>query len=106
MWQTIRKQTRPSTDIEFFGPSVSAGLDPSFKSYWQSTFVDSGKLIYAHQEVSEDQLELIITMIWDSKESVDEMLADPTVLADFFPIKNGYLEQHGMTEFLVTSEEI
>lgn len=106
MWQTIRKQTRPSLDVAFFGPAHSPGVQPTFKQYWQDTYINSDKLIYAHTELSEDQLEMTITMIWDSRETVDAMLADATVIAEFLPIKNAYLEANGMTEIVISNEEI
>ena len=106
MWQTIRKQTRPSLDVDFFSPASAPGVDPSFKEYWKATYIDTNKLIYMHTELSEDKLELIITMIWDSTESVDEMLADPVVNTDFMPIKNAYLAEHGLTEIVIAREEI
>lgn len=106
MWQTIRKQTRPNLEVQFFGPAHSPGVDPSFKQYWQDTYINSDKLIYAHTELSEDQLEMTLTMIWDSRETVDAMLADTNVLENFMPVKNAYLEQNGMTEIVVSNEEI
>lgn len=106
MWQTIRKQTRPNLEVAFFGPAHSPGVDPSFKQHWQDTYVNTNKLIYSHTEVSADQLEMTITMIWDSRESVDAMLADSVVVTSFLTVKNAYLEANGMSEIVISKEQI
>jgi len=105
MWQTVRKQTRPNIDVPFFNMRTTLVSD-DFKLYWRDTFVSTDKLVYMHSDMSEDQLENTITMIWNSRESVDEMLADPRVQAELLAVKQAYLEETGITEIIVSNQEV
>jgi hypothetical protein len=105
MWQIVRKQTRPSTAVPFFNmghPSLTA----SFKQYWQETYVLTDKLIYVHVELSEDMLDMYLTMIWDSRESIDAMIADERVNAELLDIKKAFLEEHGSVEIVESNQEV
>lgn len=105
MWQIVRKQTRPDTSVQFFSMQT-APVEEEFKIHWKTTYVMTDKLIYIHNEISEDQLESHTTMIWDSRESIDEMLADPIVQTGLLAIKQAYLAENGIVEILVTNTEV
>ncbi len=105
MWQIVRKQTRPNTTVPFFNmqhPSITE----DFKKYWQETFVRTDKLIYVHVETSEDNLNMYLTMIWDSRESIDAMIADPRAQAELLSIKEAYLLENGMTEIVESNQAV
>ena len=105
MWQIIRKQIRPNVDVPFFSMQTDL-VSNEFKQHWRDTYVQTDKLIYIHAEPSEDNLSLSITMIWDSRESVDAMLADPIVQENLLTIKNAYLEQNGIVEIVELNQEV
>jgi hypothetical protein len=105
MWQIVRKQTRPNTSVQFFSMQT-APVQDEFKVHWKETYVLTDKLIYIHNEISEDQLESNTTMIWDSRESIDQMLADPMVQEGLLAIKKTYLEENGIVEILVSNTEV
>lgn len=105
MWQTVRKQIRPNTNVPFFNMRTTLVSD-EFKLYWRDTFISTDKLVYMHSDLSEDQLENTITMIWNSRESVDEMLADPKVQAELITVKQAYLQENGITEVLISNQEV
>lgn len=105
MWQIMRKQTRPNTSVPFFGMQT-APVSDEFKTYWQQNYVLTDKLIYMHNELSEDSLELFMTIIWDSRASVDEFEADTYITENLISIKRAWMDEHGITEILVSNAEV
>lgn len=105
MWQIIRKQTRPNTSVPFFGMQT-APVSDEFKTYWQQNYVLTDKLIYMHNELSEDSLELFMTIIWDSRASVDEFEADTYITENLISIKRAWMDERGITEILVNNAEV
>jgi hypothetical protein len=105
MWQIIRKQTRPNTNVPFFGMQTAPVTD-EFKTYWQQNYVLTDKLIYMHNELSEDSLELFMTIIWDSRASVDEFEADTYITENLISIKRAWMTERGITEILVSNAEV
>ena len=81
-------------------------VSKEFKEYWASTFAVPDKIIYFGTEMSEDQLELTMTMIWDSRESIDQMLTDPICIEQLLNVKDAYLQENNMQEILVSSMEV
>lgn len=106
MWQTIRKQIRPNTTVPFFQMANNSHVTDEFKQYWVDTYVITDKCIYVNGEVSPDGLELTVTMIWDSRESIDAMLSDPMCISGLLTVKNAYLADNNMQEILVDSSEV
>lgn len=105
MWQIIRKQTRPNTSVPFFGMQT-APVSDEFKTYWQQNYVLTDKLIYMHNELSEDSLELFMTIIWDSRASVDQFEADTYITENLISIKRAWMDERGITEILVNNAEV
>lgn len=105
MWQIIRKQTRPNTSVPFFGMQT-APVSDEFKTYWQQNYVLTDKLIYMHNELSEDSLELFMTIIWDSRASVDQFEADTYITENLISIKRAWMDERGITEILVSNAEV
>jgi hypothetical protein len=105
MWQIIRKQTRPNTSVQFFGMQTAPVTD-EFKTYWEQNYVLTNKLIYIHNELSEDSLELFMTIIWDSRASVDEFEADTYITENLISIKRAWMTERGITEILVSNAEV
>jgi hypothetical protein len=106
MWQIIRKQVRPNTDVNFFSQATNPNVSDSFKEYWVQTYSITDKSIYIGAEVSDDRLELTITMIWDSRESVDQMLNDPRCITELLEVKKAYLLENNIEEILIESSEV
>jgi hypothetical protein len=105
MWQIVRKQTRTSTAVPFFNMQHPS-LTDSFKQYWQDTYIKTDKMIYVHVELSEDSLDMYLTMIWDSRESIDAMIADERVQAELLSLKQTFLEENGSVEIVVSNQEV
>lgn len=106
MWQIIRKQTRPNATVNFFTMANNTLVSTDFKSYWADTYALTDKIIYVGTDISEDQLELTTTMIWDSRESIDQMLTDPICIEQLLNVKDAYLQENNMQEILVSSMEV
>lgn len=106
MWQLIRKQIRPNLEVNFFQQANNELISDEFKTYWVDTYVATDKCIYVSGEPSEDGLELTITMLWDSRESIDAMLNDPICHEGLFAVKAAYLAENQIQEFIVSSLEV
>jgi hypothetical protein len=106
MFQVIRKQTRPSTNVNFFAQANNPHITDSFKEYWVQTYSLTDKCVYIDAQVSDDRLELTVTMIWDSRESIQQMLDDPRCIAELLEVKAAYLQENNIQEILVESTEV
>ena len=106
MWQIIRKQTRPDTTVNFFAMANNTLVSAELKKHWADTYAITDKIIYVGTEMSEDQLELTMTMIWDSRASLDQMLTDPICIEQLLNVKDAYLQENNMQEILVSSMEV
>lgn len=84
MFKIIRKQTRPDTTVQFWqGPNDPAMTD-EFRNYFYETYVLTGKFISASPVVSENQLELTNTIIWNSQADFQECKNDPVCQEGLF----------------------
>jgi hypothetical protein len=86
-WTKKFKFTRPNTDVDFYkaagaGEAITGQLNNSDQSYLKLTYFDTGKLISISTSLSDNQLELIKTMVYKDEASKDEHISD-SVTQDF-----------------------
>jgi hypothetical protein len=96
MYKIISIQTRPNTSVAFWTRENTA-ITAEFGAYYRDTYIVTGKNIHIETEVSADGLNLTVTHIWDSKESVDAWREDAKVQSDFFAPQEAYFEANGIT---------
>jgi hypothetical protein len=77
MWQIVRKQVRPNTNVEFYDPTTSSTLDRNILRYFFQNYIVTGKHIDVTKTLSEDGLTQTITVLWESQEAETEFTNDP-----------------------------
>jgi hypothetical protein len=79
MYQITAKHTRPSVDVEFYSVMGVDYDNVTFRSHWDATYKQTGKLIFLDSQLSLDRLTLTTMMLWDSEAAYNEAMADPIV---------------------------
>jgi len=97
-----RKQVRPNKEVEFF----TGEKYPDYVEHFIEKYVKPGKFLYSEKEFFNDELEVIITTIWDSKETLLEFKNDPVVMETLLKEKEKYIKDTGIIEELVSVETI
>ena len=111
MISIVRTQTRPSTDIPFF--YQTSLVRPDYGAYLKKNYIDTGKLIKFERTMTEDQLTITATTVWESQEAFSKYFSDPFCVENFLKISaehdqlNQYqmlvlLDQHGNKLMLIT----
>lgn len=77
MFQVIRNQVRPSTDVEFFLPARCVHISDADKKLFQQKYVLTGKQVAVSNTLSEDKLTLTTTAVWIDEASTEEFITDP-----------------------------
>lgn len=97
-----RKQIRPNKLVEFF----TGENYPKYTEHFIEKYVKSGKFLYSEKEFSDDELEVIVTTIWDSKETLLEFKNDPVVIETLLKEKEKYIKDTGIKEELISLEAL
>lgn len=96
MYKITAVQTRPSTSVQFWGPTTP-GVTEEHTQYFRETYVNTGKQLDFSAQVSNDGLQLTTTLIWKDQESLQEWKNDPLIKSRFFDVQEAYLNAHGIT---------
>jgi hypothetical protein len=83
MYQTVRKQIRPNTSVEFYSPDQSPNITRDILRYQFNTYIQTGKQLDVVKNISEDGLTQTITILWDSQASQEAYINDPTIKTIF-----------------------
>ena len=97
-----KRQIRPSKDVDFF----TGEKYPEYLKHFAEKYVKPGRFLYSEKEFFNDELEVIITSVWDSRETLLEFKNDPVVIETLIKEKDKYLAETGITDELVSVEEI
>lgn len=106
MYKVVRKQTRPNKNVPFYGLNSSSKLSAETIALRENRYVQTGKIASVQREMSEDQLSLTTTVIFESKAALAEYQTDPD-LASLRQEQMEYFANNGITfEVVSRSEEI
>lgn len=86
-----RSFTRPSTSIAWYVNTAD------FQKFWDTTYVDSGLLLFRDKIISKDGLTMTITHVWSDQDSYDARMDNDTV-KEFFALRTAYNTANGITE--------
>ena len=89
-----KKHTRPSVDIPFFYQTKL--VRPEYGSYLKANYIDTGKLVRFDRTMSEDQLTISATTVWESQEAFAEYFSDPFCVENFTKISTEYEQINGI----------
>jgi hypothetical protein len=73
--KSIRKWTRPSANVPFYGV-----FREELQAHIKKTYDDTGKRLSLETSKSEDGLEFITISIWKDTESHSEFINDPEII--------------------------
>lgn len=104
MYIITRKVTRPNLSLEFRN-MLHESISPEIKKHWVDNYKTTNKCLIVNAEISDNQLEMTTTMVWDNKASWDEYQADPVFVAGLFGPIHAYQDENGFTRELVSEEE-
>lgn len=103
MYQVIREQIRPNTDVDFFS-ITSCGQDVI--NYWNTEIINTGKQISNTHTLSEDELTLTSVILFESKESWQEMIADRYLTENLFAPQDAYNINNKINRIFKSAKEI
>lgn len=103
MYQVIREQTRPNTDVNFFSIS-SCGQE--VVDYWNNEIIGTGKQISNTHTLSEDGLAITSVILFESKEAWQEMIADPYLNEKLFVSQDAYNKDNNIVRIFKSAKEI
>lgn len=106
MYKIVRRQVRPHKQVAFYGFNRSPNLTAEIMELRESRYVNTGKIVSVQRDMSEDQLTLTTTVIFESKEAMIEYQSDP----DLEPMRQDqmeYLATKGiMIDIFLNGEEV
>ena len=106
MYVQNKTQTRPSVDVNFFDIRNNDMVSKEYRDYWRTTYTMTNKCIFVQQTLSEDQLVLTSTMMWETKEDYDAFIADQYVLDEFLNKLVAYNTANNIVLQITSEEEI
>jgi hypothetical protein len=95
MYKIIRTFSRPTTNVEFWGPENPLVSD-DFRTYRKETYVDTGKLVSRTHVLSADGLSGTITAMWESPEDLQIFLNDQRVINELETPGEQYMTENGI----------
>jgi hypothetical protein len=101
MYQVIKKQIRPTTDVSFF--LGEEHTSPEVKQYLYTTYAQVGKQLMINRNLSDDGLTLSTTQIWLSREDYLECQNDSVSVAMKVEF-DAYIESNNIIFEVVESE--
>jgi len=102
MYQVIKKQIRPNTNVNFFVSEDQ--IATSSREYLYTNYVSTGKQISMTKEMSSDGLTMTVRQLWRSSEDYLECKNDPistTMKASF----DAHIQANGII-FQVEESEV
>jgi hypothetical protein len=73
-FKTIKTSTRPNITTPFFWETFTPTEE--FQTYYDATYVATGKILNRTTEVSEDKLSITMTVEWSDRQHFLEFLTD------------------------------
>jgi hypothetical protein len=105
MYTITQKFTRPNESVEFITMTHET-ISSEIREYWMTNYKITNKCIFVNSELSENKLERVVTMLWDSKASWHQYQNDPIIDAGLFIHMRKQREENGFTKELVSEEEV
>lgn len=96
MIKFIKTFTRPNANVEFF--NAKTFMDQPSKIHMKTTYMDTGKMIPAEQQLSTDGLSLTTVVMFDTEQSLNEFKADSIIQASLLEARSLYNQANSITE--------
>lgn len=105
MYHINKKQTRPSTTIEFFNITNRNIVSDETRLYFYNTYKKTGKSIMGNRSMSSDGLVETSIFLWESKDEYLTYLNDP-LMASYFTAQEAYNTANGIVRETISEEEL
>lgn len=76
MFEVVKKNTRPNTNVEFFNIKHIPGISAEAAKYFPEKYIKTGKCISITKTLSDDNLIEFTVEKWDSRDSYLEYMCD------------------------------
>ena len=91
MFKIIKKQIRPNTSVDFYVPK-----DPVILAWLSTYYFQTGKMWPPEITMSEDELEMSVTVYFLSEEVAREWKYHPFVIEHLHTPQEAYCAEHGI----------
>jgi len=102
-WTIKIKHTRPNTGVDWYRVESDSYLSDSDNSHVESTYRDTEKLASASVSLSENELELTKTFVFDDEDSWNEFWNDSRIQA-WISARNTYHTSNSITIEILQDE--
>jgi len=96
MQKRIITQTRPSVNVEFWTRDNPA-VTQEYLTYFKDTYISTGLLVDFTTTISEDNLTMTNTLVWQSAEVADTWRSDLIIQENFINLMEAYIAANGIT---------
>ena len=103
MYQVTKKLVSPDPSVEI--PLWAATADPAHLAHFRTNYEETSKQLFRYADGTDNPLERLVHVIWDSKESYDECMAD-TVLQEARASHTALLTSLGITSEDIDFQEL
>jgi hypothetical protein len=91
MFKIIKKQIRPNTSVDFYRPT-----NPELLAWLSTNYFQTGKMLPPEASISEDELELSVTVSFLSEEVAREWKYNPYVVEHLHTPQETYCAEQGI----------
>ena len=103
-WTIKIKHTRPNTGVDWYRVESDSYLSYSDSSHVESTYRDTEKLVSSSTSLSDNQLELTKTFVFDDEDSKDAFWNDSRIQA-WISARNSHNTSNNITKVIIQDEE-
>lgn len=105
MYRVIGKIIKQNVADSFYSITDSL-VTEDIRLHWVQEYKETRKCISIDVVISENQLELQTTQLWESQQSYLDYKNDATLISGLFSVRDAYWAEHGITGVIVTEESI
>ncbi len=105
MYHINKKQTRPSTAVEFYNMTNRNIVPDETRLYFYNTYKKTGKCIMGDRSISSDGLVETSIFLWESKDEYLAFVNDP-MMASNFTAQEAYNTANGIVRETISEEEL
>jgi hypothetical protein len=103
MYQVTKKLVSPDSSVEI--PLWATAADPAHLAHFRTNYEETSKHLFRYADGTDNPLERLVHIMWDSKESYDEFMAD-TVMQETRAAHASLLTSLGITSEDIDFQEL
>ena len=103
MYQVTKKLVSPDSSVEI--PIWAIVADPVHLLHYRTNYEETSKQLFRYADGTDNPLERLVHVVWDSKESYDECMAD-TLMQEARAYHTALLDSLGITSEDIAFQEL